>query len=116
MKSTAMPLARNECTSRLRDRMRRPLVAADEEDESTAAPDALAEAIANADLHALSRSIRELPAQQREALLLREFSGLSYEELSATLGASEPTVRSLLFRARRGVKAAMAAQLDKITS
>ena len=57
-----------------------------------------------ADLRELWRAIGALPRQQRRAILLREFSGLSYDELAAALGVSEPAVESLLFRARRELR------------
>ncbi|HVH52098.1 MAG TPA: sigma-70 family RNA polymerase sigma factor, partial [Gaiellaceae bacterium] len=95
-------IARNECWSRISARMREPLPTNVE--TSSALPDPLAEAIRRADLAALWRAIRELPSQQREALLLREFGGLSYDELALALSVSTPAVESLLFRARRGLR------------
>ncbi len=71
--------------------------------ESTA-NDPLAEAIRRADLRALWAAIEALPRPQREALLLREFGGLSYAELAAALAVSEPAVESLLFRARHRLR------------
>ncbi|HET8893598.1 MAG TPA: sigma-70 family RNA polymerase sigma factor [Gaiellaceae bacterium] len=95
-------IARNECWSRISARMREPLPTNVE--TNSALPDPLAEAIRRADLAALWRAIRELPSQQREALLLREFGGLSYDELAVALSVSTPAVESLLFRARRGLR------------
>ena len=66
--------------------------------------DPLAEAIRRADLAALWRAIEALPRQQRDALLLREFGGLSYGELSAALAVSGAAVESLLFRARQRLR------------
>lgn len=100
-------IARNECRARVRARMREPLAEPGAGVEAVA-PDALTAAIANADLQALARAIKKLPRQQREALLLREFSGLSYSELASALGVSKPAVESLLFRARRGLRTATA--------
>ena len=68
------------------------------------ANDPLAEAIRRADLAALWRAIEALPRQQRDALLLREFGGLSYGELSAALAVSGAAVESLLFRARQRLR------------
>jgi len=84
--------------------MRAPLATAEVE-EATGQPDPLAEAIRRADLAALWAAIEELPHQQREALLLREFGGLSYDELAAALAVTTPAVESLLFRARRSLRA-----------
>jgi RNA polymerase sigma factor (sigma-70 family) len=96
-------IARNECWGRIRTRMREPLPTADVDTEVSSS-DPLEEAIRNADLAAMWRAIAELPRQQRDALLLREFGGLSYEELAAALVVSGSAVESLLFRARQGVR------------
>lgn len=48
----------------------------------------------------LERALRELPAEQREVLLLREVEDMSYAEMAATLGIGEGTVKSRLARAR----------------
>ena len=97
-------IARNECWSRIQQRMRQPLhePVAEETAATTLGP--LEAAIRNADLAALLTAIGELPRQQRDALLLREFSGLSYGELAKALSVSEPAVESLLVRARRELR------------
>ncbi len=96
-------IARNECWARIRVRMREPLPSDDAEIASTL-PDPLAEAIRRADLAALWRAIEQLPRQQRDALLMREFGGLSYDELAVALAVSTPAVESLLFRARHELR------------
>ena len=50
---------------------------------------------------AVQRGLRSLPAEHREILLLREIQGLSYEEISETLGLEVGTVKSRIFRARK---------------
>ena len=97
-------IARNECWARISGRMREPLPS-DAADDVAARDDPVAEAIRRADLVALWRAIRALPRQQREALLLREFGGLRYDELAAALAVTEPAVESLLFRARTRLRA-----------
>ena len=97
-------IARNECWARISGRMREPLPS-DAADEVAGHEDPVAEAIRRADLAALWRAIRALPRQQREALLLREFGGLRYDELAAALAVTEPAVESLLFRARTRLRA-----------
>jgi RNA polymerase sigma factor (sigma-70 family) len=54
-------------------------------------------------LRRLIEDIRRLPEQQRSALLLRELSGISYEEVAAVLDTTVPAVKSLLVRARMGL-------------
>jgi RNA polymerase sigma-70 factor, ECF subfamily len=48
----------------------------------------------------LSRHLRALPAEFREALVLREFEDLSYREIADVLGVPIGTVMSRLSRAR----------------
>ncbi len=50
---------------------------------------------------AVHRAVAELDPAQRVPLVLREFEGLSYEEVAAVLEISVPAVRSRLHRARR---------------
>ena len=107
-------IARNECWGRIRARMREPLPTAETDVSSTAA-DPLAEAIRRADLAALWRAIEALPLQQRDAILLREFGGLSYDELAVALAVSGPAVESLLFRARRRLRAQLRAAYAAVT-
>ena len=94
-------IARNECWSIAARRMREPL--GDTEPEGSL-PDPMIAATERADLRELWRAIGALPRRQRTAILLREFSGLSYDELAVALGVSEPAVESLLFRARRELR------------
>lgn len=97
-------IARNECWARIRGRMREPL-SSDAAETVAGNADPVAEAIRRADLAALWRAVRALPKQQREALLLREFGGLRYDELAVALSVTEPAVESLLFRARTRLRA-----------
>ncbi len=107
-------IARNECWARARSRMREPLAVQDVEVEGGLA-DPVEEAVRRADLAALWGAIAELPQQQRDALLLREFGGLSYEELAVALAVTGPAVESLLFRARQGLRARLKAVYAALT-
>jgi RNA polymerase sigma-70 factor (ECF subfamily) len=55
------------------------------------------------------RVLLALPDAQRVALTLREFQGLSYEEIASTIGVSRAAVEALLFRARQGFRVAYGA-------
>jgi RNA polymerase sigma factor (sigma-70 family) len=55
----------------------------------------------------LDEALRGLPEQQRRALLLREWQGLSYREIADELELSQGAVETLLFRARRSLAAAL---------
>ena len=100
-----LAIARNECRARIRARMREPLALPELPSEL---PDPLAAAIRAADLQAVWVALGELPRRQRNALVLRELSGLSYHELGRALGVSHSAVESLLFRARERVRALVA--------
>lgn len=51
----------------------------------------------------INKGIEELPEKQREILLMREMTGMSYEDISLALGLNEGTVKSRLSRARKGL-------------
>ena len=51
----------------------------------------------------VDRAIGALPEDLRRAVLLREYEGLSYEEIAATMGCPVGTVRSRIFRAREAI-------------
>lgn len=48
----------------------------------------------------LQQALAALPEQQRRAILMREWQGLSYREIADELGVTVGAVESLLFRAR----------------
>lgn len=51
----------------------------------------------------IRRTLDELPEELRIALMLREFEGLSYEEIATAMGCPIGTVRSRIFRAREAI-------------
>ena len=51
------------------------------------------------------RVIEELPEDLRTALTLREFEGLSYDDIANAMGCPVGTVRSRIFRAREAIDA-----------
>lgn len=62
------------------------------------------EALARDQLAAeIERGIAELPDDLRNALALREFDGLSYEQIAAIMECPVGTVRSRIFRARETI-------------
>jgi len=52
---------------------------------------------------AIDQAIAELPEDLRTAFTLREFSGLSYEEITEIMDCPVGTVRSRIFRAREAI-------------
>ncbi|MFM7066680.1 MAG: RNA polymerase sigma factor RpoE [Gammaproteobacteria bacterium] len=51
----------------------------------------------------VDEAIAGLPEDLRRAVTLREYDGLSYEEIAATMGCPVGTVRSRIFRAREAI-------------
>ena len=75
-------------------------------DTRAANPEALLLAAARGEL--VQRALEELPAEFREAVILREIEGMSYKEIAEIAGIPVGTVMSRLARAR--------ARLEKILS
>ena len=48
--------------------------------------------------------LADLPESQRLAVVLNKYQGLSYQEIADVMGLSIPAVKSLLSRAREGIK------------
>ena len=63
--------------------------------EALAMGDELAEVVESA--------LSALPDELKEALMLREFDGLSYDDIADVLGCPVGTVRSRIFRAREAI-------------
>jgi RNA polymerase sigma-70 factor (ECF subfamily) len=49
-------------------------------------------------------SLQDLPEEQREAIVLCDLEGLSYEEMATVIGIPVGTVRSRVFRGRRSLQ------------
>ncbi|MEX1196961.1 MAG: RNA polymerase sigma factor RpoE [Pseudohongiellaceae bacterium] len=60
----------------------------------------------------LHAAIDELPEELRTAFSLREFSGLSYEDITAVMDCPVGTVRSRIYRAREAIDRKLRAALD----
>lgn len=52
---------------------------------------------------AVQSAILQLPVRQREAVVLRDLQGLSYDEVAGALGCSVASVKSALFRGRQAL-------------
>jgi RNA polymerase sigma factor (sigma-70 family) len=94
-------VARNTGLNMLRARGSRPTVS---EDDGVGQQLTDSSAENREELQEVLSAVAALPARQREAMVLREFEGRSYEEIGARLGASDGAVRQLLNRARGAVR------------
>lgn len=60
----------------------------------------------------INEALEDLPEDLRTAFTLREFSGLSYEEITEIMGCPVGTVRSRIFRAREALDKKIRPLLD----
>lgn len=61
----------------------------------------------------IDKAIEDLPEDLRTAFTLREFGGLSYEEITEIMGCPVGTVRSRIFRAREALDKKIKPLLDE---
>lgn len=95
-----------------RRRIRRMLPFLDEFDPPSDEADAERTVAGRDEIAALRRDIGRLPARQRAALLLAADGEHSNAEIAAVLETSEKAVESMLVRARRTLRGALAARGD----
>ena len=95
-------IAHNVCLSRRRSSWRRGKVEAPNNFEVLQEIVPGREQVAD-ELIRLQEVLEEMPENQRRAILLREWQGMSYREISIELGLSQAAVETLIFRARRAL-------------
>src|SRR5258705_8091466 len=95
-------IANNVCLSRRRTSWRRGRIESPTDfevvEELAPAPSRQSD-----ELIGLQDVLERLPENQRRAILLREWQGLSYREIAAELELSQAAVETLIFRARRAL-------------
>jgi len=93
-------IAENVCLSRHRSSFRRGRVETPSDlqaiQDFTPSPERRSD-----DLIGLEEALARMPEAQRRAILLREWQGLSYREISVEMELSQAAVETLIFRARR---------------
>jgi RNA polymerase sigma factor (sigma-70 family) len=95
LKAWLYTIARNRCVSMLRARREQ---AAELHELPT---EGLSEQVEQrAELRELLADVRELPEEQRAALLLAEAAGMSHAEVAQVLGCDTGSVKGIVFRAR----------------
>ena len=60
----------------------------------------------------LLKWLNALPDELKAALMLREFDGLSYDDIADVLGCPVGTVRSRIFRAREAIDQRVREQIN----
>ncbi|PLX33021.1 MAG: hypothetical protein C0600_01190 [Ignavibacteria bacterium] len=113
VRSWMYTIARNSCLNVLKRHGRQVRLNEQHEmivDESLMAPD---EALEKSTMHeALDRAIKALPENQREAVILREFEGLSYTEIAEATHTNVGIIRQRLWRAKQSLRTALAARFS----
>lgn len=94
-------IARNECRTRLRAQRTESVTHV----TAISGDDTQRDVGRRAEIDALCSALAELPQQQRDAIVLREFYGFSYAEVAGALGLSGAAVESLIFRSRKRLQA-----------
>ncbi len=95
-------IAENVCLSRRRSSWRRGRIESPSDfgviEEIVPGPSAQRD-----ELIGIEDALASMPEQQRRAILLREWQGLSYREVATELEVSQSAVETLIFRARRSL-------------
>ncbi|MCK5831278.1 MAG: RNA polymerase sigma factor RpoE [Methylococcales bacterium] len=63
-------------------------------------------------INVIKTAIEKLPEDMKVAIMLREFEGMSYEEIAQTMECPVGTVRSRIFRAREAIDENLSPLLD----
>jgi hypothetical protein len=100
-------IAANVCRERRRSAWRRSRIEVVSDDGLVG--DRAAPEHSHEELTGVADALAELTPNQRRAILMREWQGLSYREIADELSLTEGAVETLLFRARRS----LASKLDR---
>jgi RNA polymerase sigma-70 factor (ECF subfamily) len=113
-------IALNLCRDQARRRKRWGLILAEgkafdeqvrpAEPETPAAPDPARKAEQNELSQAVYQAMEQIPREQREVLILKEFEGLKFKEIAEILGCPESTVKSRMYYGLSGMRSALVRQ------
>jgi RNA polymerase sigma-70 factor (ECF subfamily) len=97
-------MARNAAIDRLRYRQRHPTEALSNVGVASLARGPSAEAAAREIGQHIAAAVAALPEDQRTAIVLAEYHGLSHAEIAGIMHCSEKSVESRLYRARQALR------------
>jgi RNA polymerase sigma-70 factor (ECF subfamily) len=100
-------IATNLCRNRARDQARRARVISNGSDPTGGEHGSSAAAVADGHAGALNlkRAITRLPHKQGQALVMRKFAGLEYDEIGAALDCSAESARANVYQALKKLEA-----------
>ena len=102
-KEWLLRIARNTCLDHARKERWRRFIRLTGEKEPVFVKNPESQLLWAEQLELLKKSVKELPAKQREVFILREYGLLSYQEIARTLRIKEGTVMSRLQRSRQAI-------------
>lgn len=109
-------VARNYCLNALRDNKGYAAISLDDISDETEII-VRTKDIENADLRELlQRALSQLPFNQRESFILREYVGYSYDEIAEIMGTNSANVRARAHRARERLRTVVGAWMELRTS
>ena len=97
-------IATNLCLNRARDRARHSRVIFDSELADLS--DHASSNGSHDELLHLKATVERLPRKQREAVIMRKFAGLEYDEIAAALGCSSEAARADVYQAMKKIRLA----------
>ena len=104
----------NACFDEMRKRKRSSIIVPEETAESV--PDPAPSPEAQAESNELAREVRSaiasLPENQRIAVVLQRYEGLSYQQIADVMKSSVAAVESLLFRAKHTLRARLSSYVE----
>ena len=105
-------LARNAAIDRLRWRSRHQAGPIESVPEIVASSGTAEDVNAREIGDQIAAAVAKLPEDQRTAIVLSEYHGMSYAEIAGVMRCSEKSVESRLYRARQTLRAALQHVLD----
>jgi len=107
LKPWVFRIAVNLCRNRARDRMRRArVISSDGHDFAALSERAASSRRGSLDgLLGLKRELARLPGKQGQALMMRKFAGLEYDEIATALQCSPESARASVYQALKKLKA-----------
>ncbi len=115
-RSWLLSVTSHHCIDRLRHRATERRIFADTELEAGelegSSPSPLSRVLARESHEALDRALETLPLEYRLPLLMRYYADASYDDIAESLGTTRARVGSLIFRAKKKLRAQMTGNAD----
>jgi RNA polymerase sigma-70 factor, ECF subfamily len=111
-----LSMVRNRCIDALRARRRRPVQPLAEGFDPPDASDVPAQAVSNVDADSARVALANLPPEQKQAIELAYFGGLSHTEIAAQLAAPVGTVKGRIRLGLDRLRVAMGVPQDALSA